>query len=145
MQVSTATEPQEHDPDLPPPHPDDDYEPPRLKLLGLALLALLAVVGLFALFGGGSSEPERPAGTQSLPFMDGTLTVVEQDRLVLRDFDGRTETTFTVRPEDAGNFDIAHLQSHSSVGIPTRIYYRDEAGTKYAVYKEDAPVNSQTP
>jgi hypothetical protein len=140
MPVSTATEFTEGQRP-----PEDDYEPPRMKYLALALSALLAAVGLFALFGGGSGEPERPAGTQQLPFMDGTLTVVEQDRLVLRDFDNTSQTTFAVKPEDAGNFDIAHLQSHSSVGIPTRIYYRDEGGTKYAVYKEDAPVNSAQP
>ena len=141
MQVSTATEP-EH---LRPRDPEDDHEPPRMKFLALALAAALAAVGLYALFGGGSNEPARPAGTADLAFMDGTLTVVEEDRLVLRAFDGQGETTFAIKPEDQGNFDIAHLQSHSSVGIPARIYYRDEGVTTYAVYKEDAPVNSQTP
>jgi hypothetical protein len=69
--------------------------------------------------------------------------VVEETRLALRPADGSAEVNFTIRPEDVDNFDIAHLQSHSSVGIPTRIYYEEDGGTKYAVYKEDAPVNSQ--
>ena len=125
MQVSTAT------------------DPPRLKLLIAALAVCLAAVGLILLFGGGSSEPSKPASAEDLPYVDGTLVVAEETRLVLRPTDGSAEVNFTIRPEDVGNFDIAHLQSHSSVGIPTRIFYEEEGGTKYAVYKEDAPVNSQ--
>ena len=118
-------------------------DPPRLKLLLAALAVCLAAVGLILLFGGGSSEPSKPASAADLPYIDGTLVVAEETRLVLRPTDGSAEVNFTIRPEDVGNFDIAHLQSHSSVGIPTRIFYEEEGGTKYAVYKEDAPVNSQ--
>ena len=143
MQVSTAAESHGHD--LPPRPPEDDYQAPRMKYLALAVAVMLAAVGLFALFGGDSNEPARPASASGAQFMDGTLTVVEQDRLVMRSFQGSAEVAFTIRPEDAGAFDIAHLQSHSSVAIPTRIYYREEGDTKYALYKEDAPVNSQTP
>ena len=137
MKVSTATEPH-HDES-----PGPGHEPPRLKLLLAALVVCLAAVGLILLFGGGSSEPSKPASAQDLPFVDGTLVVAEETQLVLRPSDGGAEITFTIRPQDVGNFDIAHLQSHSSVGIPTRIYYEEEGGTKYAIYKEDAPVNSQ--
>ena len=42
-----------------------------------------------------------------------------------------------------GNFDIAHLRSHSSIGLPTRIFYLEENGKRYAVYKVDAPANSR--
>lgn len=139
MQVSTATEPR-HD-DGPPPGANDD--PPRLMLLLAAIVVCLAAVGLILLFGGGSSEPSKPASAQDLPYVDGTLVVAEETRLVLRPSDGGAEVTFTIRPEDLGNFDIAHLQSHSSIGIPTRIYYEEEGATKFAVYKEDAPVNTQ--
>jgi hypothetical protein len=144
MQASNATEPRE--PDARP--PGDDYEPPRMRYLALALAVMLAAVGLYALFGGGSGEPERPDATTDLPFVDGTLTVVEPNFLELKAFqpvEGQTQVKFVIRPEDQGNFDIAHLQSHSSVAIPTRIYYRKDGGTLYAVYKEDAPVNSQAP
>jgi hypothetical protein len=140
--MSTATEPRPPEP--PPPEPE--YEPPRMKYLAAALAALLAAVGLFALFGGDSSEPSKPTSAENLPFIDGTLTVVEQNRLVLKPFTpykGKSELNFVILPADQGNFDIAHLQSHSSVGIPTRLYFRDDRGTLYAVYKEDAPVNSQ--
>lgn len=134
----------QHQADRPPPE-RDDYQPPRMKYLAAAIATLVAAAGLIILFGGGSNEPEKPAAAAGLAYMDGTLTVVEQNRLVMKPFTGAGDVTFAIRPQDAGNFDIAHLQSHSSVAIPTRIYYRDEGGTFYAVYKEDAPVNSQQP
>ena len=137
METSTPTEP--HDEGTPP----DDYGPPRLKLILAALAACLAAVGLIMLFGGGTSEPSKPASAEGQAFVDGTLVVVEETRLILKPAAGSADITFAIRPEDVGNFDIAHLQSHSSVGIPTRIYYVEEGGTKYALYKEDAPVNSR--
>ncbi len=138
MSVTTPTEPRDDQSQS-----SNDYQPPRLKLLLAAIAVCLAAVGLILLFGGGSSEPSRPASAQDLPYVDGTLVVAEETRLVLRPADGGPEVNFTIRPEDVGNFDIAHLQSHSSVGIPTRIYYEDDGGTRYAIYKEDAPVNEQ--
>lgn len=139
MSPTTST-PEQREPGPP---PGDEYKPPRLKFLLAGIVVSLAAVGLILLFGGGSNEPSKPASAEGQPYMDGTLAVVEESRLVLRPADGGEEVEFTVRPEDVGNFDIAHLQSHSSVGIPTRIYYEEEGGTKYALYKEDAPVNSQ--
>ena len=138
MSTTSAPEQREQGPPA-----DPDYQPPRLKFLLAGIVVALAAVGVILLFGGGSSEPSKPASAQDLPFVDGTLVVADETRLVMRPFDGGAEVQFTIRPEDVGNFDIAHLQSHSSVGIPTRIYYDEEGGTKYAVYKEDAPVNSQ--
>ena len=137
--MSTSTAPEQGAP------PDPEYQPPRLPLLVAGIVVALAAVGLILLFGGGGREPSKPASAQDLPFMDGTLVVAEETRLVMRPFDGGAEVEFAIRPADVGNFDIAHLQAHSSVGIPTRIYYDEEGGTKYAVYKEDAPVNSSQP
>jgi hypothetical protein len=130
-------------PASPAPEPHADYDPPRMKLLLAALAVCLVAVGLIMLFGGGSSEPSKPASAEGKAYVDGTLVVVEESRLVLKPADGGADVTFAIRPEDVGNFDIAHLQSHSSVGIPTRIFYEEQGGTKYALYKEDAPVNSQ--
>lgn len=122
---------------------DDDYRPPRFTYIAIAITILVVAVAVALLFGGGSSEPAKPAAAEKLEFMDGTLIVVEESRLVLRPANSGGDVTFTIRPQDVGNFDIAHLQSHSSVGIPTRLFYDEQGGVKYAVYKEDAPVNSQ--
>jgi hypothetical protein len=105
--------------------------------------ALTVVVWLFA---PGSAEPSKPQGVEALASIDGTLVVVEEERLVLRTFealDGRREVEFVVRSADRRNFDLAHLRSHSSIALPARIYYEREAGRYFAVYKEDAPANSR--
>jgi hypothetical protein len=112
--------------------------------IGTALLvAFLGVV--VWLFGATPLEIERPANVASLPSVDGTLLVVEPDRLVLDAFtpvDGETEIEFAIREKDAAHFDLAHLRSHSSIALPTRLFYEREGDTYYAVYKEDAPANS---
>lgn len=118
---------------------------------GRALLAVTgAIVTVFLgvalwLFGSTPPEIERPEGIESLPSIDGTLLVVESDRLVLDSFtplEGDDELEFEIRPGDAGHFDLAHLRSHSSIALPTRLYYERDGDTLYAVYKEDAPANS---
>jgi hypothetical protein len=116
-----------------------------LLATGGALLTLFLGITLW-LFGSTPPEIERPAGIESLPSIDGTLLVVESDRLVLDAFtqlDGDDELEFTIRPEDASHFDLAHLRSHSSIALPTRLYYERDGDTLYAVYKEDAPANSK--
>ena len=106
------------------------------------MVVLLA--GLFWLFRPGGEDAKAPVDVFKLPTVDGTLVVVEPPRLVLRPFkpvDGQSEIEFTIRDQDKGNFDIAHLRSHSSIGLPTRIFYFEEDGKRYAVYKVDAPAN----
>ncbi len=116
-----------------------------LLATGGALLTVFLGVALW-LFGSTPPEIERPAGIESLPSIDGTLLIVDSDRLVLDAFttlDGEDELEFVIRPEDAGHFDLAHLRSHSSIALPTRLYYERDGDTLYAVYKEDAPANSK--
>ncbi len=111
--------------------------------------ALLGVAAgcsvLLFLFLGPARAPDPPPGLSTMAYADGTLTVVEDDRLVLEPFGSaeRGALTFTIRPADAQYFDIAHMQSHSSVALPTRIYYERSAGRRYARFKEDAPANSK--
>lgn len=110
-------------------------------LLGVAA----ACSALLFLFLGPTRAPEPPPGLSSMAFADGTLTVVEDDRLVLEPFaaGARGALRFIIRPEDERYFDIAHVQSHSSVALPTRIYYERSGTRLYARFKEDAPVNSR--
>lgn len=115
-----------------------------LTTTAAALLALFLGCVVW-LFGSAPPEIERPANVASLPSVDGTLLVVEPDRLVLDAFeplDGDAEIEFTIRDADRGHFDLAHLRSHSSIALPTRLFYEQDGGEYFAVYKEDAPVNS---
>lgn len=116
----------------------------------MAAAALVSLAVLIALFSGSSENAAPPPAyvtdTTAAPQVqrvDGTLTLVQEDRLVLEPFSGEAEMTFTILPEDLPNFDIAHMQSHSSVALPTRIYYERAGGRLVARYKEDAPANSR--
>lgn len=121
---------------------------PRRRRIQIAVggtAALLASAGLLLLFGPGGGEPNAPPNLSSMERVDGTLLVVEDRRLVLEPFeplDGREEVEFEIREEDTRYFDIAHLRSHSSVALPTRLYYEKSGGRYFARYKEDAPANS---
>lgn len=120
--------------------------PSRTLVAGLTALAIISISLVVWLFGPTPAEPKAPVNISSLPAVDGTLVVVDLPRLVLKTFrpiEGKTEIEFTVREEDRENFDVAHLRSHSSIGLPTRIYYVRENGRFFAVYKEDAPANSR--
>ena len=126
---------------------DEVGERPRgrrwLTAAAVALATFLAAV--VWLFGSAPPELQRPTNVDSLPSVDGTLVVVESDRLVLEAFKpvgGEDELEFTIRPQDRSHFDIAHLRSHSSIALPTRLFYEREGGSLFAVYKEDAPANS---
>lgn len=110
----------------------------------VALLAgAAACSALLYLFLGPGRAPDPPPGLASMRHVDGTLTVVEDDRLVLAPFGGGREIAFVIRPADTGYFDLAHMRSHSSVALPTRIYYEQQGEQRFARYKEDAPANSR--
>lgn len=134
----------------PPPSPPEAFPktPSRTRLLAVvtALLVVL-VAGLGWLFAGEGAPPERPpVALESLARVDGTLTVVEKDRLVMKPFtplDGKAQVEFALVDEYRQYFDLAHLRSHAAVGIPTRVYYLERDGRLVAVYKADAPVNSR--
>lgn len=124
----------------------------RPRIIVASALAVVALVGLVILFSGSSEETAGPppsvtnaaSGEPTVEYVDGTLTVVEEGRLVLQPFDtAEPEMEFVIREDDLPNFDIAHMQSHSAVALPTRIYYEEDGDTLVARYKEDAPANSQ--
>ena len=120
----------------------------KLVLAGSVLAALLVLASLLWLFAPGDSNThEAPENVKSLPQVDGTLTVVEDRSLTMQTFtpvDGKSEVQFTIREPDAKYFDKAHLESHSSIALPTRIYYEKAGGQYFARFADDAPANSQT-
>lgn len=110
--------------------PPPDGHAPVSKRTALVVAALLfgTLVAAALLFGGGGSgDPKLPS---SSPTIDGTLTVVEPDRLVLRPFDGGRELTLTVRPENVDRLNLGHLRAHASSGLGTRVYY-ERSGERY--------------
>lgn len=131
--------------------------PPPLeepKRLGLAssewtmicrYLAVVSLIGLYWLFGPADSVPKPPPDLGSLPKLDGTMAVIER-RLVMKPFRplaGQQAVTFFIRYGDARSFDIVHLRAHAALAIPTRIYYARSGSRLFALWKEDAPENSQ--
>lgn len=94
------------------------------------------------LFSGAATRQRMPIG--DLPWVDGTLTIVEPTHLQMATFeplDGKTIVDFTILPRDQGGFDLAHIRTHSSLPIPTRIFYERDGDTYLAVLKSDAPLN----
>jgi hypothetical protein len=118
---------------------------PRWLVWTIVVGGLVVLAALFWLFRPGGEDAQAPVDVFDLPTIDGTLVVVEPPKLVLKAFkpvNGVQELEFTIRDQDKKNFDIAHLRSHSSIGLPTRLFYLEEDGKRYAVYKTDAPANS---
>ena len=107
-------------------------------LAGSLLAGALVSIALVWLFSPGEHEVKA---------LDGTLVVVEDRALTMEPFkpvDGRATVHFTIREQDVKYFDVAHLKSHSSIALPTRIYYVKSGEQYFARYKEDAPANSQS-
>ena len=117
----------------------------RARQITFVSVLLVGFIALFLLFRGESAPPAAPVNLEDLPRVDGTLTAVEDNRLVMKPFeplDGKSEVEFELRDAYKKNFDFAHLRSHSAVGIPTRIYFRRDGDVYVAVYKADAPANT---
>jgi hypothetical protein len=116
-------------------------------ITALAAFAVIILVGVSAwAFAPSQADAIRPPDNLAeLPYVDGVMIEVDPPRLVLDAYtpiDGQREVEFRVRDEDLKYFDVVHLRAHSSIGLPTRVYYeRDEDGL-WAVYKEDAPANN---
>lgn len=126
-------------------------DPPRRPwpglVTGLGAFALILLVGLgvWAFAPSDAAEIRPPDNIDELPYVDGVMVEVDLPRLVLDAYepvDGATEVEFRVREGDERYFDVVHLRAHSSIGLPTRVFYEQEGDTYWAVYKEDAPANN---
>lgn len=112
---------------------------------GVTGLAIGMLSVMIWLFGPTPAQPQVPVDVNALPSIDGVFLEVDPPRLVLKPYrplDGKAEISFTIREADRENFDVAHLRSHASIGLPSRLYYERDGDTFYAIYKEDAPANS---
>lgn len=116
-------------------------------LTGLGSFALILLVGLGVWAFSPSDAPAitPPDNVDELPYVDGVMVEVDLPRLVLEAYepvDGSSDIVFQVRESDEKYFDVVHLRAHSSIGLPTRVYFEKDGDTYWAVYKEDAPANS---
>lgn len=119
---------------------------PAWATTALVLFAtLLAGAGVWLFAASDLGELEPPPNLGQYAYVDGVVSRVEMPVLVLEAYESvRGERRLTLRVRDASlrYFDVVHLRAHSSIGLPTRIYYEDDGEQLWAVYKEDAPANS---
>jgi hypothetical protein len=98
---------------------------------------------LFAPSSTGIAQP--PPNLEQYDYLDGVLVEVDLPQLIMNSYelvDGESRITFRVPDASLQYFDVVHLRAHSSIGLPTRIYYDDLDGELIAVFKTDAPLNS---
>ncbi len=116
----------------------------RRDLIRLAavLTALLVLAGgIMLLTQGGADDGDSGAaadGTQLI--VDGVVTEVTPEKLVLRPNDGTPLMTFLIRATERPSFDIFHLQEHAADGLSTRVTYVKQGERTYALRADDAPV-----
>jgi hypothetical protein len=99
---------------------------PRIPVALLSMfftLFLGSIIWLFAPSDTGEVKP--PPGLESLRYVDG-----------------KKNLEFKVPESSLRFFDVVHMRAHSSIGLPTRIYFKAVNGEFIAVYKTDAPANS---
>jgi len=120
---------------------------PLIVLVTTVTLGILLGIGLWLFSPSDLSEVQPPPDIESYAYVDGVLSEVELPTLEMKAFEavnGSTELTFVVPDENLQYFDVVHLRAHSSIGLPTRVFYREDDGVLIAVYKIDAPANSGT-
>jgi hypothetical protein len=106
-----------------------------LVRMGAILVGLLVVTGaiLVATSGTGGGKATTARGT-----VDGTLLSASQEQgIVVQPADGGPVQRFSVRPIDVRRLDFFHLQDHASQKLPSRVFYEQEGGTRYAVRVDD--------
>ena len=92
-----------------------------------------------------TGEIQAPADLASYEYVDGVMSQVQLPLLEMNAYsqvNGQTTLKFRVPESNLRYFDVVHLRAHSSIGLPTRIYFKEIEGELLAVYKIDAPANS---
>ena len=108
-------------------------------------LTSLVGVGAWLFAPSDLSEVQPPPNIEQYAYVDGVMSEVNLPVLVMNAYEpvnGETVVTFTVPETSLQYFDVVHLRAHSSIGLPTRIYYEEVEGELIAIYKIDAPANS---
>ena len=107
-----------------------------LVRMAAILVGLLVVTGAILLATGSSGGGESSSVARGT--VDGTLLSASQDQgIVVQSSDGGPVQRFAVRPIDVRRLDFFHLQDHASQKLPSRVFYEQEGGTRYAVRVDD--------
>jgi hypothetical protein len=99
----------------------------KALLAGGVLLVLL-----FAAACGDEPEQVSDRGT-----LDGILTSVTDEEIVVQPLEGSTPLHFAVRPIDARRLDLLHLRLHASQRLPSRVHYEEVGDTRYVTRVDD--------
>ena len=110
-----------------------------LRLIGL-LVALLVVAGAIMLATQGGSDASDGGRDGEAEQVDGVVTQVSSERLVLQPTTGGAPMTFSIRAVDLPKFDVFHLEQHAADGLPTRVTYIEDGEQRYALRADDAPL-----
>ena len=111
------------------------------RLFVVALVVLVAVVGLATIILGAPPAGGQPSGTTAV---EGVIVGVDSQSLSdvrsfdLRTADGTVRTFGLAALENGTEFPPGHLVEHSATAQPVRVWYRTEAGIDLAIRLEDA-------
>jgi hypothetical protein len=111
------------------------------RLFVVALVVLVAVVGLATIILSAPPTGDAPPGTSSV---EGVIVAVDSSSLSdVRSFDLRTSDGSVRRfglaaLENGTEFPPGHLVEHSATAEPVRVWYRTEGGLDLAIRLEDA-------
>lgn len=109
------------------------------------LLTMMVGAGAWLFAPSSSGLVPPPPNLEQYDYVDGVLAQVDLPVLVMNAYapiEGESRLTFRVRDANINYFDVVHLRAHSSIGLPTRVYFERIDNELIAVYKIDAPVNS---
>ena len=124
--------------------PTPKFLPVPVALLVMFLTSFLGI-GIWLFAPSDTGEVKPPPGLSSFQYVDGVMTKVDLPLLTMKSFskvEGRSNLEFSVPESSLRFFDVVHMRAHSSIGLPTRIYFKEVKGKLIAVYKTDAPANS---
>ena len=124
------------------------------NLFAIILVAVIALTGGAALVLSGTSGigPAGsgtgglgPSGEPNLPTATGVITAVDSAGLgnvrsfTIREVDGTMRAFALSKLENGVQFPPGHLSEHLANARPVKVWYRNEAGTLFAIWLEDAP------
>jgi hypothetical protein len=132
------------------------YEPVRWKprlftrflptLIIIAILGIIAAIGLGGNFSPKASDPPLPASPiDGVVVSVDALTLTEVLSFQIRTVSGTVFELAVGTLENATEFSPSHLAEHQATSVPIRAYYRLENDIPVVYRLEDAPAGTASP